>query len=150
MDDEVALRRAKPGDAGAIADVWLAAFRETYDFPPAHSDDEVRSWVASGLLPSTETWVATERGQVVGFVAIRGPSVEQLYVREPWTGRGIGSRLLTLAKTARPGGLELWTFQVNDGARRFYEGHGFVAAEMTDGSGNEERQPDIRYVWSPR
>jgi hypothetical protein len=30
---------------------------------------------------------------------------------------------------------------------RFYERHGFVEAERTDGRRNEERAPDIRYVW---
>ena len=35
---------------------------------------------------------------------------------------------MALAKERRPGGLELYTFQVNDRARRFYERHGFVVA----------------------
>lgn len=39
--------------------------------------------------------------------------------------------------------------QVNESARRFYERHDFVAAEYTDGHGNEEREPDVRYVWRP-
>jgi hypothetical protein len=29
------------------------------------------------------------------------------------------------------------------------EGHGFVEVKRTDGSDNEERAPDIQYVWSP-
>jgi glyoxylase I family protein len=36
------------------------------------------------------------------------------------TGHGIGSRLLAVAKRARPRGLRLWTFASNTGARRFY------------------------------
>lgn len=32
----------------------------------------------------------------------------------------IGSRLMEQAKAQRPDGFELWTFQVDDGARRFY------------------------------
>jgi hypothetical protein len=42
----------------------------------------------------------------------------------------------------------LWTFVTNTGARRFYERHGFVAVETTDGSHNEEAAPDIRFVWA--
>ena len=30
-----------------------------------------------------------------------------------------------------------------------YERHGFVAEEFTDGHGNEERTPDIRFRWTP-
>jgi GNAT superfamily N-acetyltransferase len=146
--EEILIRAAAQSDASDVAAVWLAAFRETYAFPPAHAAAEVRQWVRSGLLPSTQTWVAEAAGSVVGFLSLRESSVEQLYVRQPWTGKGIGSRLLTLAKERHPAGLELWTFHVNAGARRFYERHGFRAVEMTDGAANEERQPDVRYVWA--
>jgi GNAT superfamily N-acetyltransferase len=54
-----------------------------------------------------------------------------------------------VAKEQRPAGLELWTFQVNESARRFYERHGFTEVEHTDGAGNEEREPDVRYAWRP-
>ena len=75
--------------------------------------------------------------------------IEQLYLAPGWTGRGIGGRLVELAKERRPAGLDLFTFQVNDGARRFYERHGFAAVWFGDGSENEERQPDVRYAWRP-
>jgi len=55
---------------------------------------------------------------------------------------------LTLAKRERPGGLRLWTFESNTGAQRFYERHGFVATDRTDGRNNEEGAPDILYVWN--
>jgi len=63
------------------------------------------------------------------------------------TGRGIGASLLTLAKERRPNGLRLWTFASNPGAQRFYERHGFVEADRTDGQENEERSPAILYRW---
>ena len=55
--------------------------------------------------------------------------------------------LSTLRSDAIRVGLELWTFQINATAQRFYERHGFVAVDRTDGSANEEREPDIRYRW---
>ncbi len=130
-----------------MAAIHLAAFRATYDFPLAHSDEEVRAWIAVHLLPETETWVAVEESRVAGFCSLRPGWLDQLYVRPDRTGRGIGSRLVELAKRRQPGGLQLWTFQVNAGARRFYERHGFRAVELTDGAGNEERKPDVRYAW---
>ena len=51
-----------------------------------------------------------------------------------------------IAKERRPRGLQMWTFQANGGARRFYERHGFVVMEATDGD-NEERAPDVRNEW---
>jgi GNAT superfamily N-acetyltransferase len=141
------LRRAVAADAEAVAAIHIAAFRATYRFALAHSDDEVRGWVAEHLLPETETWVAEHEGAVVAFCSLRDGWLDQLYVAPGHTGRGIGSRLVEMAKERQPAGLQLWTFQVNGGARRFYERHGFRAVEMTDGSGNEERQPDVRYAW---
>ncbi|CAM5520328.1 hypothetical protein STENM327S_03280 [Streptomyces tendae] len=64
-------------------------------------------------------------------------------------GRGLGDRFVALAKERRAGGLSLWTFQVNAPARRFYERHGFTPVQWTDGERNEEREPDVRYVWQP-
>lgn len=141
------VRRATSADAPAVADIHLAAFRATYAFPPAHPDDDVHAWVAEHLLPETETWVAEVGGSVVAYCSLSDGWVEHLYVAPDHTGRGIGSRLIGFAKTRQPSGLQLWTFQENDGARRFYERHGFRPVEMTDGAGNEELQPDVRYAW---
>jgi len=127
--------------------VYLASFETTYDFALAHTDDEVRAWVSDTLLQTTETWLVADAGATLGFIALGPETIEQLYVAPGSTGRGIGSSLLALGQARRSRGLSLWTFQVNIGARRFYERHGFRVAEMTDGAGNEERQPDVRYVW---
>ena len=148
--DALTVRPAMQADADAIADVYLASFAATYAFPRAHSDDEVRRWVAEVLLRTREVWVATvPREAVVAMMALAADMVDQLYVAPGWTGHGIGSRLIGLAKERRPEGLELYTFQVNAGARRFYERHGFTAVSLGDGTGNEERQPDVRYAWRP-
>lgn len=147
---EIVLRQADVADSGDIADVWLTAFAATYDFPAAHTDDEVREWARTDLLAGTETWVAQEPGgMIVGFMSLSEDMLEQLYLRPGWTSHGTGSRLVTLAKERRPDGLQLYTFQVNAGARRFYERHEFVAIWFGDGNANEERQPDVRYRWTP-
>jgi GNAT superfamily N-acetyltransferase len=141
------MRLARRDDAAAVAEIWLASFKATYPFPPAHSDDEVRTWVADVLLRRTETWIAEDGDEVIGFMSLGDRSIEQLYLMPGRTGCGVGSRLVRLAQERRPGGLELWTFQANEAARRFYAIHGFRPVELTDGAGNEERQPDVRYVW---
>ena len=40
-----------------------------------------------------------------------------------------------------------WTFQQNEGARRFYERHGLHLIRLTNGDGNEEKTPDALYAW---
>ncbi|WP_244648612.1 GNAT family N-acetyltransferase [Neoaquamicrobium sediminum] len=89
--------------------------------------------------------IAEVGGRIVGFIAVEGEWIEQLYLDPAWTGRGIGSRLLALATANMPVS-RLHCFQANDGARRFYERHGFRAEAFGDGFGNEEGLPDITYV----
>jgi 6-phosphogluconolactonase len=148
--DAIALRRAEAADADQVGDVWLAAFAATYDFPHSHTDMEVRAWLRDQVVGRQETWVAVDPdGTVAGFMALDDHMLDQLYLRPGRTGQGLGSRLVALAKTRRADGLDLYTFQVNTGARRFYERHDFRPVDFSDGAHNEERQPDVRYRWRP-
>jgi ribosomal protein S18 acetylase RimI-like enzyme len=149
-DDHLRIRRATADDADAVADVWLASFKATYPFPPAHPDEDVRRWIRDEIVPRDETFVAVEADRgIVGFMSLREDDVDHLYVHPDRFDRGIGSRFIEIAKDRRPSGLWLYTFQVNDRARRFYERRGFQVERFGDGESNEERQPDVRYVWKP-
>jgi len=146
----ITIRRAEPRDAAGIGDVWLASWRATFDFEPGHPDEDVRRWLATELVPQHESWVAVDaEGVVVALMALSNAMIEQLYVAPAWIGRGLGRRLVALARERRPAGLDLFCFAVNSNARRFYEGQGFTPVAFGDGSGNEERQPDVRYAWRP-
>jgi GNAT superfamily N-acetyltransferase len=146
----VTLRPAGSADAAAIAEVWLRSFDAALPtVRRAHPDDEVRGWIRDVLVPRHDTWVAEVGGTVVGVLALSDGWIDQLYLDPDWRGRGIGDRFVGLAQRRQPSGLQLWTFQVNAAACRFYERHGFVAVERTTGEGNEEREPDVRYVWPP-
>jgi GNAT superfamily N-acetyltransferase len=87
---------------------------------------------------------------VLGFAALGDDMLNHLYVEPEAQGGGIGAALIAHAKEQRPGGFRLWTFRRNEGARRFYERLGFCVVELTDGSRNEEREPDVLYAWVPR
>jgi GNAT superfamily N-acetyltransferase len=145
----VNLRRAHPGEGAALGSLLHASRVASVPAipPPVHTEAETREWFAARVLPASEVWVADAAGRAVAVMVLRDDWIDQLYVDAAWTGQGIGSRLLGLAKERRPGGLQLWAFQSNLRARRFYERHGFSAVEETDGSGNEERAPDVRYRW---
>ena len=144
------IRPATPADYPQLGDVWLSAWRATFDFPPAHPDDDVRRWLAEEMAPNHDVWVAVDTGdRVVGFIAVKATELDQLYIAPAWIGHGLGRRLLDIAKAHSPALLELYCFQVNDRARRFYERNGFRATAFGDGASNQEHQPDIRYAWRP-
>ena len=115
--------------------------------PMVHSREETHAWMAERLAAGSEGWVAERGGRIVGYLVITGDWVDDLFLAPGETGQGIGEALLDLAKAQRPAGLCLWVFESNQGARRFYRRHGLVELESTDGSGNEERSPDIRMAW---
>ena len=115
--------------------------------PMVHSREETHAWMAGRLAADSEGWVAERDGRIVGYLVITGDWVDDLFLAPGETGHGIGTALLDLAKAQRPDGVCLWVFESNTPARRFYAGRGLVELERTDGSGNEERSPDIKLAW---
>ncbi len=147
-------RAATLGDADSVADVYLGSRKELVTCAPlAHSDEAVRDWIRRRLIPEGRTTVAVVDGLVVGLLAVSNAHdcswIEQLYLLPAWVGRGIGARLLELARSQLPPPIRLYTFQCNERARRFYERYGFRAMRFSDGSRNEEKCPDILYEWRP-
>jgi GNAT superfamily N-acetyltransferase len=148
------LRSATAADASRVAEILLASRAAHLPFAPlAHSADEVRAWVAQVLVAGGGVRVAVCGGELRAMSAHAADNgvgwIEQLYVEPGFTGLGLGAALLgrmrseLLVAGAHP--LRLWCFQANTGARRFYERHGFVAVDFTDGRGNEEGCPDVLY-----
>ena len=144
------MRLAGPTDSDQLAELWLRSRKAAVPSIPApvHDDDDVRGYFGRVVVPTMEVWVVERQGAIVALLALSERWIEHLYVEPGLTGQGLGTRLLGRARERRPGGLDLWTFQSNAGARRFYERHGFVAVGMTEGD-NEEGAPDVRYEWRP-
>lgn len=139
------VRAARSTDAGAVGAI-LSEFIDTTDWMPRiHTRAEDLSF-AGMMIDRGWVSVAEEAGTVVGFAACDGADLNALYVAQGARGRSVGSALLEALKVEREM-LELWTFQANTGAQRFYQRHGFVEVARTDGARNDEKLPDIRYVW---
>lgn len=143
--NETTLRPATLEDADAIAAVFSPSFRLLDFLPALHTVAEDRWFIENVILAACAVTVAEREGRILGFLALEGVEVRLLYVHPEAIGGGIGHALIEDAKKAPI--LELWCFQANTRARRFYEAHGFDAVEFTDGSRNEERTPDVRYRW---
>lgn len=137
---------ATSADAGAIANIlsgWNAA---TPWVPRMHSRASEKQF-AQMLVDRGWTTVARVNGRVRGFLSRHGAEIHALYMAPAARGQGLGKALLDHAKS-QSRDLALYAFQANQGACRFYLREGFTEAFRTDGAGNDEHLPDIRFIWS--
>jgi GNAT superfamily N-acetyltransferase len=140
------IRRSTPADTAPIADLFLASRATMTYLPQLHGEDDTRAFIA-GVVAGKETWVAERNGAVVGFAVVDGGWLEHLYVHPSRFNTGTGAKLFEQATQKHPQGFQLWVFQKNAGARRFYERHGCALEKLTDGADNEEKLPDALYIW---
>jgi oligopeptide/dipeptide ABC transporter ATP-binding protein len=160
---EPEIRAATAADAGAMAEVFVAAWRQAYpgvvpDAVLAALDhDQTARWL-TGLIDRRaegDTDVAVRQGQVIGFVRYGtkpeepGGYVFGLYVHPAQAGQGAGQVLLRHAERRLRGRgsdtVALHVFEANERARRLYAKAGYAA----DGSTRVEpeyRATEIRLV----
>jgi len=135
-------------DAPAAAAIHRAAGALIPDYDTSlHSAEEYVAFYRDTVMPKDELWGAFEGDVLRGFIALLPGWIDHLYVAPASHRRGIGTSLLQSAQAIQSE-LRLYTFQSNKNARAFYERHGFLIEEMTNGERNEEKMPDITYRWS--
>lgn len=146
------IEQARVDDAQDVAELYLLARRESLGaIPPVFgSDERVLTWLANRIRNGEECWITRDESGISAFMLLEPGWLDQLYVRPDRIGQGLGARLVEKAKDLMPNGMKLWTFQSNVRAHKFYEKHGFVVIEKTDGHYNEEQSPDVCYEWQPK
>jgi putative acetyltransferase len=141
------LRRLELGDMVRAAAVHRASFDDALPtLTGLHTAEEDRAYFSERVFAQCELWGHFDKQEMTGIIAFRDGWIDQLYVLPSCQGRGIGTALLEIARS-RFRNLQLWTFQRNTNARQFYERKGFTLIEVTEGSGNEEKEPDALYRW---
>ena len=121
------IRRARPTEMEACADLYLKVLRETFTWmaPDRHSRDDFFRFARE-----EEIYVALEDGALVGLAGFYRPQsfIHSLYVDV--RGRGVGRALIAhlAATAAHP--LCLKVQLPNLGARAFYAREGFVGVEQ--------------------
>ena len=142
------LRQLKLDDMDAAARVVRTAFDQALPSLAGLRTPEEDQWFfRERVFETCEVWGAFDGAAMRGIIAFREGWIDQLYVLPEAQRRGVGKDLLQVAQNAFDR-LQLWTFQRNVRARRFYEARGFALLEETDGAGNEEKEPDARYLWT--
>jgi GNAT superfamily N-acetyltransferase len=144
---KIRLRRARAADGAGIAVCYLRSTAKLGFLRRCHDGEDMWRHFLS-IVQNNETWVIVREGQIAAFLALNADEIEHLYVHPAHQKAGLGSLLLTHAKTRLDNPFHLWTFCQNKQARQFYTRHGLTAELVTDGRRNEEKLPDIKFVWN--
>lgn len=145
---DVELRPPSLADGERLARMHYASWRDAYaSILPARFWGEAteRRWIGrwnaslASPQPGSVTQVAVRDGEVLGFATagparpnpsagapVRDRELRSIYIRASEYGSGLADRLLE-AVLPRRAPAELWVFEANDRARRFYSRHGFTA-----------------------
>jgi L-amino acid N-acyltransferase YncA len=168
-DREIGIRMARAGDAGAIAEIYVDSWRETYaGLLPTSSlarmskPDQTRHWqrhLEQANLRNPIFVASDASSNLFGF-ASAGPTRDQslrfeaeiytLYVAPGFTGQGIGTALMSsifhLFSRSTYKGMIIWALADNP-SRFFYETMGgkIVAERMHPVWGEAYRE--IAYGW---
>jgi ribosomal protein S18 acetylase RimI-like enzyme len=130
----VEVRRARPDEIAACADLYLKVLTDTFTWmaPERHSRADFIQ-----AASSEEVYVAVEGGRILGLATLYRPQtfIHSLYVTE--RGRGIGKALLDHLDPEAGGTLSLKVQAANLRAQRFYEREGFVCVERGRDAGSD-------------
>jgi GNAT superfamily N-acetyltransferase len=141
----IRLRAARSTDAGSVGAI-LSEFARKTEWMPKHYSGAQDIAHAGRLIDRGWVTVAQDEGSIVGFAACDGSDLDALFVASFMRGQGVGTALIEYLKEDRDA-LELWTFQANVAAQKFYLKHGFQEVARTDGARNDEKLPDVRFEW---
>ncbi len=139
------LRPACNLDASAAGGIMNSYAQTTPWLPVRHELNDLIGYCQTMIARGWVT-VVDWGGEVAGFIARHHGFVHALYVSAAARGQGVGHQLLRNAQM-QENSIDLWTFQANTAAHRFYRREGFHEIERTCGAGNDENLPDIRFQW---
>ncbi|WCK16277.1 GNAT family N-acetyltransferase [Agrobacterium tumefaciens] len=130
----------RPFDAAAdtqiLSRIWLDASLLAHPFIGTQRLREQQRLIEDTYLALSETFVAAQAGDPVGFISLLDSFIGGLFVAPAQQGKGIGRRLIAHALDLK-GELSLEVYTANEQAMRFYRSHGFleVSRRSTDDDG---------------
>ena len=143
------LNAGNPAEVEELVRRWHGTSIDSYwynDVQQSHTLEGARAFFTSQVMPACAIHVATVAGRLAGLIAVEPPWIRHLAVFAEFRRHGVASTLLAAAREQSPRVLRLFTFQRNEGARAFYERHGFVLQRLGV-SPAPESEPDVEYAW---
>lgn len=142
-----------------VVKIWRQSFQRAMKLPEQNQFDDLSPQLDYFCaIDPTSVRIAIDRSSstIAGVMVLASGQLDHLYINVEYQGLGLGSQLLNEAKARSSNGIELFTFQTNSQAQRFYERHGFFEiahgyAKLEDNpwASSKEELADVRYRWTP-
>ena len=147
MSITVSMRAARSQDMAVCAAIVNDWIDQTGWMPRVHTHGDVVKHYEDDEKIKRNTIVAVDGARVRGFVTLtRDGFITALHVEEASRNQGIGALLLQRVKRELSPQINLYIFQANEKAQRFFARHGFAEINRTTGD-NEEDLPDTLMEW---
>ncbi|MEM8661268.1 MAG: GNAT family N-acetyltransferase [Pseudomonadota bacterium] len=120
-----------------LIEVWEASVRATHHFLSEEYINELKPLILERYLDAVELRQGSVAGQLVGFLGVADTTIEMLFVRPDFFGKGVGTMLVEYA-IAHFGVTKVDVNEQNPDAIAFYKKMGFALSGRSelDGQGN--------------
>ncbi|ANG91061.1 N-acetyltransferase [Enterobacteriaceae bacterium 155047] len=131
------IHKWQSNDTAPLLRLWMESTTEAHPFIDAQYWKESEPLVRNTWLPSAETWVWMDAGELRGFISVmHSQFIGALFVDPAYLGKGIGKALIAHVKQ-RYADLTLEVYQKNSRAVNFYHAQGF---RIEDSAWQDETQ----------
>lgn len=132
------IREFSQSDMDAVLDVWLSASIKAHDFVAPDFWRSKLDSMRNTYIPASEVHVYEDGAKLLGFYALLEDRLAAIFVRPDLQGRGIGTRLVSHAKSKRDA-ISLSVYKANATGIGFYKSQGFlIAGESLDSATGQD------------
>ena len=139
------IRRLKQQEITEVVALWYNVSLDAHFFISPDYWKKNKITMEKKYLPKSETYIAIENDDILGFISMRKNNLAALFVNTTLQGQGIGAKLLDYIKKRRKT-IQLTVYKKNLRAIKFYQNQGFsIINERKD-----EKTDEIEFImeWS--
>lgn len=118
------ISKLENNDIVEVVKLWYETSIQAHDFISPDYWEGNKDAMATVYLPNSETYVAIEAGNIIGFIAMAENYLAAIFVKNNMQGNGVGKNLLNYIKERRET-IQLKVYKKNYNSVNFYKRQGF-------------------------